>query len=395
MSSTNSKGQIAHMYKDKKSTGAERSRIGNNHQVENFHVATHGDVGSKKKWRRRNKKKRKINTMVCFGKYYSKGDNKNDEEIVINMEKVMNKTFYYNFYISKATKRSNPNLLELKPLFDDNNIHMINIIDSGLEIINETNGAIMTRDDYPVFLLVPRLSAITKNNNSRADYDNLMWLLNNHSNVNIRGKKHTGHSTQYATAGAHSSNFRKGIHIKKLHADIHKLHEPYLQKWLQRAKEFAKQYLPFGLLSGLQEAKFLVNDETCYENEIKGDTLQTNESVYASLATSYNYIAPAHVDNDSFLSCLFVTIDMTQYNKQVLYEEEMDECVYFVFPDYNKAVALRPGDVLFFNPLMRHCLSQRCLKYIDNQILSTTFYLNTKTFSGNDATKPINYDKLK
>ena len=209
------------------------------------------------------------------------------------------------------------------------------------------------------------------------------------------------YSTQYATAGAHSSNFRKGIHIKKLHGDCNQLYGPYFQKWLQRAKMFAIRYLPFGLLSGLQEAKFLVDDDICYERtncNNKNIIPDTNNSLYASMATAYNYVAPAHVDKDSFLSCLFVTLDMQQFNRDGitgLYLEEMDICVYFTFPDYNKTVALRPGDVLFFNPLRRHCVSQRCIEYIDSKVLCTSFYINTKTFTGNDATKPINYNKLK
>jgi hypothetical protein len=274
---------------------------------------------------------------------------------------------------------------------------MVKIIETGFEIIDSCVGSKMMHDNYPVFLLIPRISAIKVNNNSRADYDCLMWLLKNNSNLNIRGKERTGHSTQYVTAGAHSSNFRKGIHIKKLHGDNKRFYEPYLQKWLRRAKMFAIHYLPFGLLSGLQEAKFLVDDDICYEKSHNTTNPEIhNNSLYASMATSYNYIAPAHVDKDSFLSCLFVTLNMEQYNDEChspLYQEHMDICVYFSFPDYEKTVALRPGDVFFFNPLKRHCVSQRCIEYIDSKVFCSTFYINTKTISGNDATLPIKIKK--
>jgi hypothetical protein len=360
--------------------------------VDHFLEATHGDVGMKKKRYHRNKKLKKINKMVCAGNYIS---GKNDKEVQNNSKKVMKKTFYYNFY-NDDNNIKNHNLKELKPLFDDETIDMIKIDESGFKKINTYIGAKMMHDNYPVFLLVPRLEAIKINNNSRADYDSLMWLLDNHSNVRTRGKVNSGFSEQYATAGAHCSNFRKGIHIKKLHGDVNQLYEPYFQKWLRRAKNFAIQYLPFGLLSGLHEAKFLVDDNVCYEKQLyrDNDLTNLNNSLYASLATAYNYIAPAHVDKDSFLSCLFVTLDMEQLNGHKKYLEKMEICVYFSFPDYNKTVALRPGDVLFFNPLKKHCVSQRCIKYIDNQVLCTTFYINTKTMSGNDATKPVNLNKV-
>ena len=102
---------------------------------------------------------------------------------------------------------------------------------------------------------------------------------------------------------------------------------------------------------GLKESKFLIDDDIFYE---KGNDVTNanddNESLYASMATAYNYIAPAHVDKDSFLSCLFVTLNMELYDdnsKSLRYKEQMDICVYFTFPDYNTTVALRPGDVLF------------------------------------------------
>ena len=53
----------------------------------------------------------------------------------------------------------------------------------------------------------------------------------------------------------------------------------------------------------------------------------------------------------------------------------------------NTAIALRPGDVLFFNPLQKHCLSQRTLHYLDEKLYCSAFYLTTKQISGNDNTK--------
>jgi hypothetical protein len=383
--------QICHTYKRKNSTSAERTRIYCHHIESHYEVATSGTIDDRKKRSNRNNKRNRINKMHCVGRYIT---NENDKEVQHNSKIIMKPTFYYNFYEQNDSVIDN-NLSELKPLFQTDNNVMVRIKEAGFEIVDSYIGSIMTHDYYPVFLLIPRIEAIKVNNKSRADHDCLLWLLNKHSNLNIRGKQRSGHSTQYVTAGAHSSNFRKGIHIKKLCSEGKRFYEPYLQKWLCKAKSFATQYLPCGLLSGLKEAKFLVDDDVCYEkSNHKKDVNEPNNSLYASMATSYNYIAPAHVDKDSFLSCMFVTLNMEQYDvdsKSPQYKEKMDICVYFSFPDYKKTVALRPGDVFFFNPLKRHCVSQRCVEYIDHKIFCTTFYINTKTISGNDATKSINF----
>ena len=176
------KCQISHMYKSKISTGAEKSRMGNRHMVDSFHIATHGDVGNKKKRNNRNKKTKKIKKMICYGKYIS---GVNDTEVKQKIDSIMERTFYYNFY-DNAANTTNPKLRELKPLFADKKINMIKINESDLGIVDTYVGAIMTHDNYPVFLLIPRLEAITINNKSRADTECLMWLLGNHSNVNVR-----------------------------------------------------------------------------------------------------------------------------------------------------------------------------------------------------------------
>jgi hypothetical protein len=394
--------KISHTYKCTNSTSAERTRICNNAIVNHFHIPSFATVGNRKTKNKINKKTKRFNQLENVGEFYT---NVNDHEVVDNINKgdmvfdaarqkfIKKKTFYYNFY--NDTNRIEGDLdSELKQLFENASINMVKIRESGFQIIDTYQGCRMTHDNYPVFFLVPRSDAIKVNKNKKADHDCLMWLSNNHSNLYIRGKEVSGFGNSYVTVGAHSNRNAKGIHIKKINDDGKKYHEPYLRKWFQRAKLFAIKYLPVGLMSGLQLAKFLVDDEINYEfNKNHTNKKIINDSVYASMATSSNYIAPAHVDKDSFLSCLFVTLktenNTNDSKKDFEYENIMDVCVYFSFPDYNKTVALRPGDVLFFNPLKKHCVSQRTMEYISDNVFCSTFYINTKTISGNDATKPI------
>jgi hypothetical protein len=49
--------------------------------------------------------------------------------------------------------------------------------------------------------------------------------------------------------------------------------------------------------------------------------------------------------------------------------------VYFCFPSLGVAISLRPGNYLFFNPLIPHCVLSRCKHTQD--VLLVTMYLKT------------------
>jgi hypothetical protein len=49
--------------------------------------------------------------------------------------------------------------------------------------------------------------------------------------------------------------------------------------------------------------------------------------------------------------------------------------VYFCFPTLGVSIPLRPGDYLFFNPRIPHCVSSRCKHTQD--VLLVTMYLKT------------------
>ena len=276
---------------------------------------------------------------------------------------------------------------------------MINLYSSGLRVVDTVNGAIMTKLGHPIFILVKRIDALQHNNNGRADYETLEWLMKHNNNVNVRGTAKSGFSEKYVTVGAHGSHFETGMHIKKLSGKNKEFHEPYLKKWFGRVKKIAKEYLPFGLLSRLSISKFIVDDNMTYD--YKKEKLCEDEqmpksvwekmpkSVWASMASSYNYVSPVHTDNDSFLSCLTTTLypKAEQRNGRYKYPDHCEICCYFCLPGVNTAIALRPGDVLFFNPLQKHCLSQRTINYLDEKIYCSAFYLTTKQISGNDNSK--------
>jgi hypothetical protein len=152
---------------------------------------------------------------------------------------------------------------------------------------------------------------------------------------------------------------------------------------LNRMKHLAKMYLPFGLMSSLREMKLLTKDNHSFSGE------HSYDNVWASVATSFNYISPAHVDKDAFFSCLTVSYVPKGHSGKYNYAKDLPIAVYFVFPEYNQAIGMRPGDVLFFNPLHYHCLSQRTKEYSNEEIFVTSFYMKSSQLSGNNNSIPL------
>jgi ectoine hydroxylase-related dioxygenase (phytanoyl-CoA dioxygenase family) len=72
-----------------------------------------------------------------------------------------------------------------------------------------------------------------------------------------------------------------------------------------------------------------------------------------------------------------------------MYTEDMPIAVYFCFPNKGVKIGLRPGDVLFFNPLHYHCVSQRTSHYSEDEIFVTSFYMKSAQLGRNDNSIPF------
>ena len=377
---------IAHAYKSEKTVSSKKTIVFKKVMENNFQENLKGKyILNKKKKRNKKKKLKKIQELQIIPYDAVDDDSKG---------KNLTPTYYYTFYDD-----------ELSALFAEKKNRMINLYNSGLRLVDTVDGAIMTNHGgHAVFILVKRSDALRHNNNGRADSESLQWLMKHHNNVNIRGSAKSGFSEKYVTIGAHGSHFKQGIHIKKLSGKNKEFHEPYLKKWFGRIKLIASEYMQFGLLSSLAISKFIVDDNITYDynkgKQNNDDIPESNwdkmpKSIWASMASSYNYISPAHTDDDSFLSCLTTTLYPNNEPRNGSYQYPFDSkiCCYFCLPGVNTMIALRPGDVLFFNPLQKHCLSQRTIDYLDEKLYCSAFYLTTKQVSGNNNTKPYNFDE--
>lgn len=289
--------------------------------------------------------------------------------------------FFYNY-------NDDPNLHVIKK--SGKNIKLVKIDKDKFNIVDTYDGAILYEDDMiaPIFILVPRAEIICRDVNSYRDVEALEAILDKYNVKVPRSSKRQGFSPKYASFGTHCNRSSSGLN-NKVASLVESKYENQLKCMINRGAELAKKYFPFGLLSTLEESKQFCGDDDFYARIPKNHSLYS--TIWSSVATTFNYVAPAHTDEDAFLSALlvsYVTKDNID-NKFVKYDYCMEVANYFCFPESGVAVALRPGDVLFFNPLHYHCASQRLETYANEKIFLTALYLKNKQITRNDNKIPI------
>ena len=105
--------------------------------------------------------------------------------------------------------------------------------------------------------------------------------------------------------------------------------------------------------------------------------------MYCGLASSYDFYAASHIDDD-------IGIAIHQVNVYMKYQHDDEIVQYFCFPEYGFCIALRPGDWLFFNPAVHHCLSQKSKEYHNEIVHVSTCYVKSSHVGGNDNSIPLN-----
>ena len=100
---------------------------------------------------------------------------------------------------------------------------------------------------------------------------------------------------------------------------------------------------------------------------------------FGALSFGINVHLSCHTDDNFAYSV--VTVHMGHHDYSVT---EDNIIVYFCFPRLGMAVALRPGDILIFNPLEPHAVSSRVKK--GDEVLVLSMYLKTAIVGLNDNT---------
>jgi hypothetical protein len=120
--------------------------------------------------------------------------------------------------------------------------------------------------------------------------------------------------------------------------------------------------------------------------EISGGVSQ---SLYGSLASGKNHYLNSHIDEDFFYSLTMVASTYGLRHDIDRYSMDAVPSNYFTFAEQGIAVALRPGDMLLFNPQYHHCISSRTSSYESEDIFCLSLYLKSAIVGKNDNSLPL------
>jgi hypothetical protein len=104
-----------------------------------------------------------------------------------------------------------------------------------------------------------------------------------------------------------------------------------------------------------------------------GEKKRKKASMFAALANAIDYSSRAHTDLDFWFSLLTVNIPHLLSEDVKSYQLNLEVVHHFVFPQFGIAVAMRPGDLLFFKPQYYHCLAHKEVHYDKCRVHATSF----------------------
>jgi hypothetical protein len=206
--------------------------------------------------------------------------------------------------------------------------------------------------------------------------------LSNTSKDRCRGKDRKiafqeGSTKKYLLPGVYPLRAGHGMGQRGI-KNMEKRHSHDLFKYIQKVEKIALGNMPTRYKRGFNLAKSVYNYETFPDNEHFAST-----HMYSSIATALNVCLESHQDLDSTYSVV-TTLEAgtTTYS---LYDPVIQ---YFTFPTLGLAIALRQGDILFFDAMLYHSVSSR--RYPNRSIWCTSLYTKNLVVGGNDNSLPLN-----
>ena len=124
----------------------------------------------------------------------------------------------------------------------------------------------------------------------------------------------------------------------------------------------------------------LVDADTFLIHKTANNEDITSSHIYGAFAVGINVYLNSHKDDD-FTYCA------TSVHMKREYKVDDTIVLYFAFPKLNVAIPLRPGDILFFDPLDKHCISSRCENSDNVYVMS--LYLKSNIIDKNDNSIPL------
>ena len=258
------------------------------------------------------------------------------------------------------------------------NAHVLSAIDD-LKVVDTVKGARLESDTGDtVFTLIPREYAIEKLTHVHKTLRSLKALEDSKTKAEVRGKARVTVAEddgKYATVGLKPNRGSKGI-SESWPKKLSNMDKQTICELMSRCQDVAKGYVPASELRGLQFAK-----KVAQWPNLKG---VSSQQIWGSLACGKNYYLNSHLDEDFFYSLTTIASAWGLRHDIDRYKMEAEVSNYFTFAEEGIAVALRPGDMLLFNPLYHHCLSSRTSNYKNKDVFCLSLYLKTAVVGGND-----------
>lgn len=234
-----------------------------------------------------------------------------------------------------------------------------------------------------VFAIASRENIDTRFSKVGNVYDSLEAITNGKGKSISRGTKREVMSDAgaplYRTLGATARRNAHGVYVKKP-PECSERSWNTIGSLSKVVHHVAESITPTKLLRGIQKATNVI------------PPVGNSHRIWNSVAFGKNIFLNSHTDEDSFLS---VTTVITHPMNGSHYEKDDPIVQYFVFPEVGFAVALRPGDVLVFNPLYFHSVSSRTEEGEKQDTYCLSFYLKTAVVGGNDNSLPLSQFQIK
>lgn len=260
---------------------------------------------------------------------------------------------------------------------------------SNFHIVDTTNGFIQHDDTGKIVFALARrsLSLELLGNKSAQDIELLQWLIGKTPNSKRSDNRQSFTSSKVVDSGYKAMQGTHGVALSSQLTN-HPLRIMQLSNLSRRMEMAASSVIPTSDLHMISQVKKCLAD---FKTLSPGD-----EGFSSAISVSKNYMSSAHTDNDFFFSTLTLRHACSSKlfdGKDMNSAENPPPAHHFIFPTLGIAVAVRPGDVLVFNPTVFHACSLKLNEYAGVDVFVSTIYLKTAVVGGNDNRKVLSTEQ--
>ena len=191
-----------------------------------------------------------------------------------------------------------------------------------------------------------------------------------------------GSNNKYLTPGIFPLRTSCGMGIRGVGDLEHSDHDA-IYKYVKKSESLALSYMGKEMKRGFSHAKQAFPYET-FPGVKKGQKTH----MFSAIATSLNVCLNSHKDTDAVYS----VVTNLEANPEKRFKLDDEITCYFTFPTLGFAVALRPGDILYFNATIYHSVSSRCDP--TKNIWCTSLYTKNAVVGGNGNLLPLTKEQI-